>query len=443
MSIRLFALLLAALPALAHAADPFAAARATTLPNGLTVLLAPDSTAASIGLGIWVRAGSRIEPAGATGMTHLIERLMFMGTTRNGPGEYTRRVQAEGGTFGAFTTADETCFESTLPPAALETLLRLEADRFGGLLVTKPKLDLARRTVRDERRGRADQTAVGRVLRLLYATAYPGHPYRLPATGLEEDLDRITLAQVQAYRAARYVPGRMVVALAGRFEPAAALAAVKRTLGALPGKPAAVERPAPQPTPGERRARMTGEASAAVMAIGWRSPGLADPDAPAMEVLGRVLTGGSTSRVQRLLIDAEHAPCQFAQGSLDTRAEGGLLYLLASPTPLLDTTRAEREVVAAIEAAAREPVSDDELEAAKRQVEVDLLFAWQTPVGVERALGTSWIAGGDPHGPAARLERVRALTAADVQRVAARVLVPERRAVVWILPTARPQEGHR
>ncbi len=440
MKVHLVALLLAALPTAASAADPFAGARTVPLPNGLTVLLAPDSTAVSVGVGVWVRAGSRFESAGTAGITHLIERLMFMGTAKAGPGQFARRVQAEGGNAGAFTAADHTCFETVVPPAALETVLRLEADRFAALDLTQPKLDAARRTLLDQSRGRADQTGVGRALKLLYATAFAGHPYRFPVAGLDDDLRGLTLKQVQAYRAARYVPGRMVVTLAGRFETASALAAVKRTLGALPGAALAPERAA-APGAGERRASVIAEATLPVLAMGWRTPPLADADTPALEVLARVFAAGGSSRIQRLLVRADSGSCVMAQGTLDARAAGGLLYALASPRPGVDTSRVERELTAAAAALTREPVSEAELEAGKRQVEADLLFSWQTPAGVGRELGAAWLATGDARAPAQRLERVRAVTAADLQRVAARVLVPAGRTVTWISPATRSEEG--
>ena len=443
MKLCLVALLLAVSSPAARAADPFAAARVSTLPNGLTVLLAPDSTATSVGIGVWVRAGSRYESPGATGATHLMERLMFMGTPKAGPGEYARRVQAEGGSFSAFTAADHTCFESDVPPAALETVLRLEADRLAALEMSPQRLEVARRTVQDERRGRADQTAVGRAVRLLYATAYAGHPYGVPVVGADEDVDRITLRQVQAYRAARYVPGRMLVTVAGAIDPVAALAAVKRTLGALPGGAVAPERPAAVPALVTRRAHVSQEAAAQVVAVGWRTPPAADPDAPALEALARVLAAGPSSRAPRLLVRAEGAPCLAAQGALDLRAAGGLLYVVTSVAPSSDTSRVELAVDELANALVREAVSADELEAAKRQIEADLLFAWQSPAGVSRALGESWLASGDALGPARRLERVRALTPADLQRVAARVLVPGGRVVVTLVPSARNLGGSR
>jgi len=440
MKARLAVLLALAL-ATPAAADPFAAVRVTTLPNGLTVALAPDSTAASVDVAVWVRAGSRFESPGQTGATHLIERLMFMGTAKAGPGEYARRVQAEGGTFSAFTDADQTCFESTVPPGALETVLRLEADRFGALELSQAKLDLALRSAREEARTRADRTAVGRGLRQLYALAWAGHPYRFPVVGLDEDLDRLSLRGVQAYRAARYVPGRMLLTVCGRIDPDAALAAVKRTLGALHGGPLAPDRPAPAPRAGARSALLVAEASMPVLVMGWRTPSGADPDGAALEVLSQVLVAGASSRIQRALVRAPDAPCTQAQGALDLRAEGGLLYVFASIAAGADTSRAAGAVEQCATALAQTPLEAAELEAAKRQLEADALFGWQTPGGMARALGPAWLATGDAQTPAKRLERVRAVTAADVQRVAARVLAPENRCTVWVLPSARSQEG--
>jgi zinc protease len=443
MKVLVLALLLTAMPVAARAADPFAAARVTTLPNGLSVLIAPDSTAQSVGLGVWVRAGTRHELAGSTGVTHLIERLMFTGTLKVGPGEYGRRLQAEGGAFSAFSSADHTCFEVTVPPSGLESALRLEADRFANLAISAAELDRVKRLTRDERRTRADQTAVGRVLRMLYGTAWSGHPYAAPVVGADEDLDRITLKQLQAYRADRYVPGHMLVTVMGRVEPAAALDAVRRTLGALPGRAFAPDPAPPLPPSGERRARGSVDAQTPLLAVGWRVPALGDADAAALEALARVFASGAGSRIQASMVRAAGAPCALAQGGLDVRALGGLLYVIGAPLPGVDSARVERGILEAADALVNAGVSADELEAVKRQIEADQLGSWQTPAGAGRAAGESWLAQGDPRGPRRRLDRVQALTSADLQRVARRVFAADTRTVVWIVPNARPEEGRR
>lgn len=444
MKVFVLALLLAALPAPARAVNPFAAARVTTLPNGLSVLVAPDSTAQSVAIGVWVRAGTRHESAGTTGMTHLIERLMFTGTPRVGPGEYGRRLQAEGGTFSATSSADHTRFDVTVPPAALESALRLEADRLANLAISAPELDRAKRRTRDERRSRADQTPIGRLLRMLYGTAWAGHPYAAPVVGAEEDLDRVTLRGVQAYRAERYVPGRTLVTVTGRCDAAGALAAVRRTLGALPGRALAPDPVPPLPGAGERRARGVVDAQTALIAVGWRTPGQGDPDAAALEALARVFAAGGTSRLHTSLVRAAGAPCLLAQGGLDVRVLGGLLHVIAAPAPGADSARVERGILEAADALVREPVGAEELEAVKHQIELETLTRWQTPAGAGAACGESWLAQGDARAPLRRLERVRALTPADLQRAAARVFGADSRTVVWAVPAEpRAQEGRR
>jgi zinc protease len=441
MKLHASILLALLLPGAAHAADPFASAQATTLPNGLTVLLAPDTTAASVEVGLWVRAGTRWESPGQSGISHLVERASYAGSAKLTAAAYARAIQLEGGTFSARTTPDGTQFSVTVAPEGLEAVLALEADRLASASLGSAALEAARRSLRLERGERSDRTPVGRALRLLFAKAFAGHPYRWPVVGLEGDLDRVTLRQAQAYRTARYAPGRMAVSLAGRFDAATALAAVRRTFGAWPGGRLDPEPGHPAPSAAGRAAER-GEGSVPVLAVGWRTPPATDPDAPALEALARILAWGSSSRLQRELVRASGAPCAVAQGELDLRVDGGLLHVLAAPAPGADTARVEGEILSLVQRVVRDGVTAAELEGAQRQIEVEAFSSWQTPAGVGRALGEAWLAGQNVTAPRTRLERVRALTPADLQRVATRLFTDDHRSVA-VVTAAAEREARR
>jgi zinc protease len=433
-------LLLALLAAPAAAADPTVAARTVTLPNGLTLLLLPDTLAASVDVGVWVRAGSIHEKAGATGLSHLVERLMYAGTPKRPAGAHARAVLAEGGTFSGQTTPDWTLYSTTVPPEGLEAVLEIEADRFAHTAIGAAALERARRAVREEGRGRADRTPAGHGLRALFATAFAGHPYAWPVVGRPEDLARVTLQQASAFRAARHAPARMRVTIAGRFDVATAVAAARRTLGTLPAGAAAAPAatpPAPAPQAAPRRARAGAEGTGALVAMGWRTPPQDDPDAPAVEALARILAGGAASRVQRELVRPDSGRvCAAAQGGLDLRAAGGLLHVLASPAPGADTATVERALAGVAARLAEAGPTEPEVASARRGLEVETRSALQSPAGLARLYGAAWLTGGRVDAVAERLERVRALTPADVQRAARRVLSPTQQTVVIVTPAA-------
>ncbi|HET7225612.1 MAG TPA: pitrilysin family protein, partial [Candidatus Eisenbacteria bacterium] len=226
------------------AAQTLAPPRVVTLRNGLQLLLAPDSSAQAVDVAVWYPTGSAAEPAGQSGITHLFERMLFRGSAHVPDGDHVRRVLAEGGTANARTTADYTCRWQTLPPAALGLAFELEADRIAALALTDANLAAEKRAIADGRR--AQQNPVTLALERLYATAWRDRPYGRPVTGLPGDLDRITLADCQAWQRAHFGPERATVSVVGRFDPAEAVRLARRWLEPIAPTGHARER-APEP----------------------------------------------------------------------------------------------------------------------------------------------------------------------------------------------------
>jgi len=406
-----------------------------TLRNGMRLLLAPDSSATAVDIAVWYRAGTVHERAGITGISHLFEHMMFRGSAHFGPQEHSRLIQAEGGTANAYTTPDYACYHQTVPAGALELVFRLEADRIGSLKLTPENLEAEKRIVREETRWRAELGAGGRTVQRLYALAYASHPYGWPVTGLEQDLERITLADCQAYFDDHYAPNNATVTVVGAFDAGVALRAAKRWLEPLKRRRVSAELPPPEPAQtAERRAVASLDLPVPLLAAGWRVPGRPEPDDAALGLMLRILVSGPASRLQRALVTGP-PQCLSVQGAFDSWRAGGLLYFLAAAQPGADSAAVERALVDEVEKLDREPVSDEELERARRQEDLAVLFGRQTARGRAESLGSAFMLDGDWRAASQRLERLRALTPADLQRAAARVLVPAGRDIVWILPT--------
>ena len=420
--------------AVSPAAAPATDARLVTLKNGMQLLLAPDTAASAVDVAVWYRAGSVHEHAGITGISHLFEHLMFTGSEHYAPQEHNRLVQAEGGSANAYTSPDYACYYQTIPPGALELVLKLEADRIGSLRLTAAALEAEKRVVGEERRWRAEKLPVGEALEALDRLAWPSHPYRWPVLGLDEDLARISLADCQAYYADHYAPNNATVTIVGRFDPDQALAAARRWLEPLKRRRVASDAPPAEPAQKDGRSAFARlDVPLGLLLVGWKVPAHADAEAPALALLSRILTGGAASRLQRALT-ADPLRCVSVQGSLDGRRDGGLLTVVAALRPGVDSARVERALVAEVEKLAREPVGEEELERVRRQEEIGTLLSWQTARGCAEALGSAQLLDGDWHAAALRLERVRQLTPADLQRAAARVLVAGGRNVLWVAP---------
>ena len=429
---------LAVLPLTLHAAEPDPSARSTagatltTLGNGLRLVLAPDPRARSVDVTVWYDAGASADRPGKTGLAHLFEHLMFRGSSSFGAGEHARRIQAEGGSSGALSTADFTAFYQTLPSDAVELAFRLEADRMTGLAITQQGLDLERSLVAGERARRATPTTVA--LDLLYSRAWEGHPYARSIFGLDADLSRLTVQDCKDFYRARFGPDRALITVVGQFDPAAVLALAKRTFeplkptGTRPQAPVAARRQT-----SERRASALSPAGYRMVMAGWRVPPRSDKDWAVYSVLATLLTRANDAPLARALI-IDRPLCASVQADIDNRREGSLFYVSAIVSPEADSAEVEEHLFAEVGRLLVEPVKAADLERARRQAELALWLGLQTPRDRAHAIGSSTLLAGDPKNLEQLPGRLSAVTAEDIQRVA-RQLDPALRTVVWLTPS--------
>jgi zinc protease len=418
------------------AVAPAAQVEVVTLKNGLRLLLAPDARAAGVDMAVWYDSGTRHENAGATGMAHLFEHLMFHGSEDFGPQQHQRLVEAEGGTAGAATAADYTTFFQTLPADALELAFRLEADRMRSLRLGADDLAAERQQIRAEVARRFESTPMGRALQSLYASVFRDHPYGRPVLGLEADLDRLTLDQARAWYQARYAPARALVTVVGRFERARALELARRWLEPVRRSGTAVASPPGPRQTAERRTRVASATQVPLLLLGWRGPAPTNPDLAALQVLSNVLGRGTSARLRRELVERDRVAV-LVQSELDARRDASVLHVAVAASPKADSAALERRVLAEIERLATEPVSVEELERGKNLAESAMLFSWQGTRGRAQALGAAQMLAGDHRDAARQLERVRAVSAADLQRAAARWLGRAQLNLIWV-GTATP-----
>ena len=423
----------------AHAQSDLSRAQLVTLANGLRVLLVPDSLATAVEVGAWFDAGLGNEKPGLSGLTRVLEHLMSRGA---GSEDRNRRIAAAGGVAGSFTLPDAACFYETLPAAELELGLRNEAERMKSLVVTPAGLDAERARMRAEQRARGEGGPGVRGLQRLFAALYPGHPYRLPPSGTDADLARISARDCEDDFRARFAPNRALVSVVGRFEPAAALGFARTWLEPLPRRAPPAPRPARVAATRERRVTERLDFQLRLLFIGWRAPGQGDERSVSLDLLGNILSTGSGSRLAREATGPDH-DLLVAQAGYEGRREGGLFYTYGALRPGADSAAVEKDLIARIEKLAAAPVSAEELEAAKRQAENTMLFAWQAVHGRTTALGVAQQVEGDFHGAWSRITRLRQLSAADLQRAATGVLRAENRSVVWLVPAggARAPRG--
>jgi len=421
--------------------------RVVTLQNGAHLLLAPDSLASAVDVGVWIEVGVRYERPGTIGVSHLLEHLSAHGAAPGGAEEYRRRIESEGGTTAAFTTADFTCFTQTVPRAALEQVFRMEAGRFS-VKPTQAMLEADRAAVLAENRARARANPLELGLQRLYETALPRHPYRWPVLGSEADLRRITPGDCAATLRARYTPDHLWITVVGDFDPDEVLSLARRTFEPLTGHGSRDPGPRAEAVPdGERRAVAQGMLPVPELVVGWRVPGDGAADAAALDLLSELLSRGSAGRLQQRLVAGKQS-CLFAQSGRDARRDGTMFWAAAAVRPGGDTLAVERDLIGEIEKLASEPVSGEELDRARRHLELALLLGRETARDRAQALGVAQMTFGDWREADRLPERIRALTPVALQQAAARTLTAARRTVVWMTPasstpSARGSRGGR
>jgi len=407
---------------------------ATTLDNGLRVLLLEDHRSPIVTVQMWYRVGSRNEARGATGIAHFLEHLMFRGTATRGPGVFARIVERNGGQDNAFTSQDVTSYYVNLAADRLDLVLELEADRMHNLLLDPTIIASEREVVIEERRTRTEDDPGGSLGEEVSATAFRAHPYGQPIIGWTTDLTRITPEEIRAFYRAYYVPNNAILVAVGDFRAAEALAKVKAAFdpiprGAAPPPVLAVE----PPQNGERRVRVQRPAQLPIVYLGYPVPNQKSPDAAALEVLSVVLAGGRSSRLYRDLVHERQLALEAGGDYSYFSIDPSLFWFWATPLPGQTAETLEKELVGHMERLKREPVSEVELTRAKNQVEAGFVFQDDSIHRRASLLARFELIGGhalkDTY-----LTSIRAVTAADLQRVAAAYFQDEKKNVGILLP---------
>jgi zinc protease len=414
---------------------PQLAVTEATLENGLRVLVQDDPRNPIVAVQVFYRVGSRNERSGATGLAHFLEHMMFKGTPTYGRGQVARLIEENGGRDNAYTTKDLTSYYTNIAADKLDLVLRIEADRMRHLLLDAAEIDSERKVVMEERRMRSEDDPDGLVYEAMSSLAFVAHPYRWPIIGWMSDIARINRAELRAFYDTYYLPNNAIVVIAGDVRAPAALAMVRRHFAGVRRGPApppvtAVEPPAID----ERRLVVRREqAQLPVVNIAWHVPNHTSPDAPALELLSTLLSSGRASRLYQKLVYEKRmvlgAGGDYSYFSLDP----SLFWFYAAPLPGQAPEAVEQALLAEIERLKQEVVPEEELARARNQIEAsfvweqDSVFSRASALGRFEMLG-SWRLFDD------YLPRLRAVTAADLQRVARTYFALDRKNVSILLP---------
>jgi zinc protease len=423
------------LPAPAHAAAPYAErVRERILPNGLKIILLEDHKAPVATFQVWYRAGSRNEQLGKTGLAHLLEHLMFKGTEKVGPEEYSKIIQRNGGNENAFTTNDSTTYFATLASDRLGVVVDLEADRMHNLTFDEAQFTPEHKVVMEERRLRTDNNPVSALFEQVSSVAYSAHPYEWPVIGWMNDLRQLTREDALAWYRTYYAPCNAFVVCVGDFSSDELLARIERAFGPIPSTPPPPGVRAIEPVQqGERRAVLQRTAELPFVVLAHHVPNLHSADSAALEVLGAILAGGKSARLHQHLVYEQRLAREVGANYDLTSVDPGLFYVFAQPLPGKAPAQLEKQLVAEIQRLQHQPVGARELAKAKNGLEADTVVA-QDSLFYQAMLLAQYELLGDWRRIDDYLPSIRSVGADDVRRVAAAYLTASNRTVVTLEP---------
>ncbi|MCC5858820.1 MAG: insulinase family protein [Ectothiorhodospiraceae bacterium] len=415
-----------------------------SLDNGMELIVRVDQRAPVVVSQLWFPVGSSHEPTGLTGISHVLEHMMFKGTENRPTGEFSRIIAREGGRQNAFTGRDFTAYFEQLGADRLEIAFELGADRLANIRFDEDEFRREMEVVHEERRLRVDDNPMGVARERFNALAWTSSPYRHPIIGWRSDLDQLDLDDVREWYERWYGVNNAVLVVVGDVDPDAVHELAQRYYGPLQPRPTPTERAQPEVTPlGEKRGTVHVARAQPYLMMGYKVPSLetaADAtDAYALSLLSSILDGGASTRLPDRLVRGEELAAGVSAGYSPITRLDTQFMLEGRPS---DGTELD-----ALEQAFRDQVRDiidngvtrEELERARIQARadhvyrLDSLFYQAMEIGMLETVGIGWEA------MLAFEEALETVTAEQIQEAAARYLRDDRLTVLHLLP-AKEQE---
>ena len=410
-----------------------------TLPNGLKVILAPDRSTPTVTVDVWYHVGSKNEVPGRTGFAHMFEHVMFTGSGNVAYGLHDRLTEGVGGNNNGSTSNDRTNYYENVPANYLETALWLESDRMGFLL---DKLDSAkfvaqRDIVQNERRQGVDNQPYGRAGEITTTALYPEtNPYSWPIVGYLADLQKASVEDVKEFFRLYYAPTNATLTIVGDFDPAQAKPLIAKYFGDLPrGKP--ITRPnVTMPTLTEPK-RLVYEDRVQVprLYMRWPTVSMKHADAEPLSFLGSILTASRTARLTKALVYDQQSAASVGAGQ-SSREHVGDFNITITPRPGNTLTALEAATDSVIERLKREGPTAEEMAKASAGIEFGLISSLESNLGKAEMLNNGLVFFGDPGYFRTQYAKLKAVTAADVKRVANTYLGPNR-VVLSVVPLGK------
>jgi zinc protease len=410
------------------------------LANGLEVILAEDRRLPLVTVNTWYHVGPSQEKAGRTGFAHLFEHMMFQGS-KNAPGDaYNRLIEEVGGDVNASTSFDRTNYYQTVPSNQLELVLWLESDRMGFLLedLDQAQLTNQKDVVRNERRESRENRPYGLFDEAAYHQLFPrGHPYYASIIGSHADVEAAQLGDVRDFFREYYVPNNATMVIAGDFDKAQVKALVAKYFAPIPaGKPVEQLKVVTPAITAERRAVVTDKVELPRVSMSWITPAIFQPGDAEADLLSIILGGGKSSRLYQKLV-YEQQIAQDVSASQSSMMLGSVFQIEVTARPGVKPEQLEKAIDAELASLREQGPTAAEVERARNRMMSALIEGLETTGGnggVADQLNRYNQFVGTPDYLQQDVARYTVLTPALLRTAAARMLVPQARAVIYCVP---------
>lgn len=411
------------------------------LDNGLKVIVIEDHKVPIATFQVWYRVGSRYEIAGKTGLSHLLEHMMFKGTPKYGPKTFSKIIQRNGGIDNAMTTKDYTMYFEILSSDRIDIAIDLESDRMRNLIFDLKEVLSERDVVMEERRLRYEDDPQNSLFEWVIATALITHPYRNPVIGWMSDLNNIKLEDLRDFYEAYYRPDNAFIVVAGDVKSEEIIEKIKATFGKEKSNKGSIPTKSVTSEPkqkGEKRLILKKEAELPSILVAFHTPSIPHEDSFALDVLSTILSGGKSSRLYRSLVYDKKIALEAGSDYSGMYIDPFLFFLWATPSPGKDTKEVEKALYDEIEKIKDEPPSERELQKAKNQIESFFIFSQDSLYMQAMTTGKFEVLGSwrlkDRY-----LEGIREVKPEDIQRVAKKYLNEDNRTVGILIPVKNSQ----
>lgn len=397
----------------------------TTLKNGLRVVVKEDHRAPVVAHMVWYRIGSMDEVDGTSGVAHLLEHMMFKGTPKVGPGEFSKRVAAAGGRDNAFTSRDYTAYFQQIPREKLGEMMALEADRMRHLNVAPNEFAQEIKVVMEERRLRTEDQPQSLLFEQTNAVAFQAHPYRRPIIGWMGDLENMTAQDAKAWYQQWYVPNNATLVVSGDVNHQEVFRLAAKHYGSIPMRALPVRKSLVEPEQkGIRRVTVKGPAELPVLLMGWKVPkvekvdGSVDPFA--LSMLAAILDGHDAARLTRNLVREQQVAISVGADYSNLSRGPAMFYLYGSPAEGKTPEALEKALRQELARIAQDGVTEAELKRAKAQLIAGQTYKLDSVFGQAMEIGAMEVQGLAYKDIAALQARLEKVTGEEIQDVARR-----------------------